>query len=160
MTLHAGTTHPGASGRRASTGRTAGLRRASLAALVLLLVQYGIGIGVNLYVTVPAADREHSIGTAISNGPGALTVHIVLGLLLILAAAGLVVQAIRARHGGVIVTSVIGLLALVGAAAQGAAFVNKSHPSASMTMAILTGVALLCYGISLYLLGSPGRPSA
>jgi hypothetical protein len=151
MTLHTAT-----SGRRVSTGRTAGLRQASLAALVLLLIQYGIGIGVNLYVTVPAADHGHSIGTAISNGPGALTVHIVLGLLLILAAAGLVVQAIRARHGGVIVTSVIGLLALIGAAAQGAAFVDKSHPAASMVMAILTGVALLCYGISLYLLGSPG----
>jgi hypothetical protein len=30
-------------------------------------------------------------------------------------------------------------------------------PSASMTMAVLTGVALLCYGVSLYLAGSPGR---
>jgi hypothetical protein len=55
-----------------------------------------------------------------------------------------------------IVTSVIGLLALVGAAAQGAAFVDKARPSASMSMAVLTGVALLCYSISLYLLGSPG----
>ncbi len=157
MTLRAGTSHPGAAARRASGGRTAGLRRASLAALVLLLIQYGIGIAVNLYVTVPAADHGHSIGTAISNGPGALTVHIVLGLLLILAAAFLVVQAILARHRGVIVTSVIGLLALVGAATQGAAFVGNGHASASMIMAILTGVALLCYGISLYLLGSPGR---
>jgi hypothetical protein len=86
-------------------------------------------------------------------------VHIVLGLLLILAAAGLVVQAIIARRAGVIVTSVIGLLALVGAAAQGAAFVDQGHPSASMIMAILTGVALLCYGVSLYLLGSPGQQS-
>ena len=154
MTLHAGTSHPGASARRASAGRTAGLRRASLAALVLLLIQYGIGIGVNLYVTVPAADQGHTIGSAISNGPTALTVHIVLGLLLILAAAYLVVRAIVARHPGVIVTSVIGLLALVGAAEQGSAFVDKGHASASMTMAILTGVALLCYGISLYLLGS------
>ena len=83
-----------------------------------------------------------------------------LGLLLILAAARLVVQATIARHTGVIVTSVIGLLALVGAAAQGAAFVDKAHPSASMTMAILTGVALASYGVSLYLLGSPGRPPA
>ena len=157
MTLHAGATHPSASARRASAVRTAGLRRASLAALVLLLIQYGIGIGVNLYVTVPAADQGHTISSAISNGPGALTVHIVLGLLLILAAAYLVVRAIMARYGGVIVTSVIGLLALVGAAEQGAAFVDKAHASASMTMAILTGVALLCYGISLYLLGSrPG----
>jgi hypothetical protein len=156
MTSHTGTSHPGTSARLASAGRTAGLRRASLAALVLLLIQYGIGIGVNLYVTVPAADHGHTIGTAISSGPGALTVHIVLGLLLILAAATLVVQAIMARHPGVIVTSVIGLLALVGAAAQGAAFVDQAHPSASMTMAVLTGVALLCYSISLYLLGSPG----
>jgi hypothetical protein len=142
---------------RGSTGRTAGLRQASLAALVLLVIQYGIGIAINLYVTVPAADHGHSIGTAISNGPGVLAAHIVIGLLVILAAAALVVQAIRARHPGVIVTSVIGLLALVGAAAQGAAFVSNAHPSASMTMAILTGVALLCYAVSLYLAGSPGR---
>lgn len=64
---------------------------------------------------------------------------------------------IIARRAGVIVTSVIGLLALVGAAAQGAAFVDQGHPSASMIMAILTGVALLCYGVSLYLLESPGQ---
>lgn len=154
------TVHTGTSARRTSTGRTAGLRRTSLATLFLLLVQYGIGIGVNLYATVPAADSGHSIGTAISNGPAALTVHIVLGLLLVLAAVGLVVQAIMARHGGVIVASAIGLLALVGAAVQGAAFVDKGHPSASMTMAILTGVALLCYGVSLYLLGSSARQPA
>lgn len=145
---------------RGSAGRTAGLRRASLAALVLLVIQYGIGIGINLYVTIPAADHGHGIGTAISNGPGALAAHIVIGLLLILAAAALVVQAIRARHTGVIVTSVIGFLALVGAAAQGADFVDKAHPAASMTMALLTGVALLCYGISLYLAGSPGTGAA
>ena len=156
MTLQTGTSPTGASAR-ASAGRTAGLRHASLAALVLLLIQYGIGIGVNLYVTVPADDRGHAISSAISNGPVALTVHIMLGLLLILAAVALVAQAIMARRPGVIVTSVIGLLALVGAAEQGSAFVDKGHASASMTMAILTGVALLCYGISLYLLGSSGR---
>lgn len=86
-----------------------------------------------------------------------LAAHIAIGLLLILATAALVVQAIRARHPGVIVTSVIGLLALVGAAAQGAAFVSNAHPAASMVMALLTGAALLSYGISLYLAGSPGR---
>jgi hypothetical protein len=143
--------------RRGSAGRTAGLRRASLAALVLLVIQYGLGIGINLYVTVPAADHGHGVGTAISNGPGALAAHVVIGLLLILAATALVVQAVRARHPGVIVSSVIGFLALVGAAAQGASFVSNAHPAASMIMAILTGVALLSYGVSLYLAGSPGR---
>jgi hypothetical protein len=148
-------------GNALTSSRTAGLRRASLAALVLLLIQYGIGIGVNLYVTVPAADQGHTISSAISNGPAALTVHVVLGLLLILAAVALVVLAIAARRPGVIAASVIGLLALAGAAEQGAAFVDKGHASASMTMAILTGVGLLCYGICLYLLGSrPDRADA
>jgi len=133
----------------------ASLRRASLGTLVLLLVQYGIGIGVNLYVTVPSADHGHGIGNAISNGPAALTIHIVIGLLLILAALGLIVQAVLARHRGVIVASVIGLLALVSAALSGASFVSKADTAASMTMAILTGVALLCYGVCLYLLASP-----
>jgi hypothetical protein len=120
-------------------------------------VEYGIGIAVNLYVTVPKADHGQAIGKIISTGPAGLTVHIVLGLLLILAAIGLVVQAVLARHRALIVTSVIGLLALGGAAAQGASFVGNGHPSASMVMAVLTGVAILSYGAGLYLLGSAGQ---
>lgn len=77
-----------------------------------------------------------------------------LGLPLILAAAGLVVRAVIARQVVVIVTSAIGLVAIAGAASQGADFVSTGHDAASMTMAILAGVALLCYGISLYVLSS------
>jgi len=50
----------------------------------LLLVQAMIGIGVNLYIKVPGA--AHSIGDAISKGPAALALHVVLGLLLVVAA--------------------------------------------------------------------------
>jgi hypothetical protein len=46
-------------------------------------------IGVNRYISVPAADPGRSIVTAISDGPGGLTVRIVLGLLLIPTAVGL-----------------------------------------------------------------------
>ena len=35
--------------------RQAGLRQANLALLILLAVQFALGIGVNLYVTLPAA---------------------------------------------------------------------------------------------------------
>jgi hypothetical protein len=134
-----------------SARQRAGLRRASLAALVLLVVQFGIGMAVNLYVAVPGSDHGQKIWTVISAGPAGLTVHIVLGLLLILAAVGLVVRAVIARHRALIVASAIGLLALIGAAAQGASFVDSGHPSASMVMAILTGVAILSYGASIYL---------
>ena len=141
--------------RGPSARQIAAVRRAGLAAFVLLVVQYGIGIGINLYVTVPAADHGHGLGQALSNGPAAITVHIVVGLLVILAALGLVVQAIIARKPLLITISVVGLAALLGAAVQGASFVNSDHPAASMAMGLLTGVALLCYGATLYVLPSP-----
>jgi hypothetical protein len=136
-------------------GRVRGLRRASLAAFVLLLIQYGFGMYVNLYVTVPAADHGQGIGKAISNGPAALSVHAVLGFLLALAAIGVLVQALIARHWAVLTASAIALVAIIGAATQGAGFVSQGHAAASMAMAVLAGVAMLCYGTVVYLLPSP-----
>jgi hypothetical protein len=69
------------SASRARTATTAGLarlRRGSLAVLVLLVVEYAIGMYVNLYVTVPGADHGGSLGSAISNGPASLSVHAVI----------------------------------------------------------------------------------
>ena len=43
--------------RTATTAGLARLRRGSLAVLVLLVVEYAIGMYVNLYVTVPGADH-------------------------------------------------------------------------------------------------------
>lgn len=138
--------------------RAKALRRASFAALVLLLLQYGLGMYVNLYVTVPSADQGQGIGKAISNGPAGLSIHAVLGFLLVLAALGLLVQSLMARNWAVLTASAIALAAIVVAAAQGARFVDQGGPdSASMTMAVLTGVAMLCYVTALYLLPSPRR---
>ena len=62
-----------AAGTRPSTDEI--FRRASLGTAVALLVQYGLGMWVNLYATVPAADRGGgefaAIGRALSHGrPG------------------------------------------------------------------------------------------
>jgi vacuolar-type H+-ATPase subunit I/STV1 len=142
-----------------SAGRLTALRRASFASLVLLLIQYGLGMYTNIYVTVPSADKGGGIGKAISNGPAALSIHAVLAILLILAAIGLLVQAIMARYWTVLAAAVIALIAIIGAAFSGANFTNNGgQDSASMTMAILAGVAMLCYGTALYLLSSPRRP--
>ncbi|MBO0803586.1 MAG: hypothetical protein J2P25_11005 [Nocardiopsaceae bacterium] len=137
--------------------RLTGLRRASLAALVILTVQYGLGMYVNLYVTVPGADHGKDIGTAISNGPTALSAHAVLGLLLVLTAIGVLVQALIARLWAVLAPAAVALIAIIGAAAEGVRFASQGPADASMTMAMLTGVALLGYGAALYLLSSP-RP--
>ena len=87
------------------------VRRASLVVLVLLLAEYVLGMYVNLYVTVPAADHGHSVGSAISNGPVILSAHAVIGLLLGLSALAVLVLSIIARRPSVIVVSAAGLIA-------------------------------------------------
>ena len=142
-----------------SAGRLKALRRASFASLVLLLIQYVLGMYTNIYVTVPSADKGGGLGKAISNGPAALSVHAVLALLLILSAIGLLVQAIMARYWTVLAAAAVGLITIIGAAFSGANFTNNGgQDSASMTMAVLAGVAMLAYGTALYLLSSPRQP--
>lgn len=135
--------------------RLSGLRRASLGALVMLVVQFGLGISVNLYTSLPA---KGSAGDAFSNGP-VLALHVVVGLLLIVAAIGLLVRAIIARHGPVIVAAAAGLLAIATAATQGFSFVSDGTNAASLAMALATGVAMLCYAIALYLVRTPAQRS-
>jgi hypothetical protein len=68
------------------------------------------------------------------------------------------IRAIRARHQLAIAASAAGLAAIVGASVSGASFVSDSRAGASMAMAVLTGVALLCYLGNLFLVRS--RPTA
>ena len=143
--------------------RQDGLRQTSLGLSVALVVQYALGMWVNLYVTVPQRD-EHAgvaaaVGRALSNSPVALAVHAGIGLILVVGSIALVVRAIQARSRVTIVTSLISLLAIAGAASSGAAFVNAGDDQASLGMALLTGVALLCLALNLYILGSPRRGS-
>jgi len=143
--------------RSAATAGLAMVRRSSLGVLVILVVEFGFGMYVNLYLTVPRADHGRSLGTAIANGPAMLSVHAVTGLLLGLGAVAVLVQAIRARHLAIIVSSAAGLSALAAASVTGTSFTSSGHPAESMGMSVLTGVALLCYAANLYLLRPPSQ---
>src|SRR5262249_9934122 len=73
---------------RAGARRLERLRGASMGAAVMLVIQFGLGVGVNLYVTLPAAVKGEgeagggrSVGQAFSNG-ALLALHTVFGLLL------------------------------------------------------------------------------
>ena len=160
----AASTRPGvrASPAAASPRQLERLRGASMGALVMLIIQFAVGMIVNLYSAIPAGDANSTfwaaIGRALADGPAALTVHAILGLLLVVATVALVVRAVACRHVPVIVTSSIGLLAVLGAAASGSRFVSTGLNSASISMAVLTAVAMLCYAVSLYVLGR--RPAS
>ena len=73
---------------------------------------------------VQGVDRQQH---AVTSGPAALSIHAVLALLLILAAIGLLVQAVMARYWTVLAAAVIALIAIVGAAISGANFTNTGQ---------------------------------
>src|SRR5229473_3289629 len=146
--IRSGMTAPHADTARQAR-RIAGLRGNSLGISLMLSAEYGLGIGVSLYVHIPAADRGNGIasalGRALTSQPVVLAVHAGLGLLLLVAAVNVLTRAIRARHRFAIAASVTGLLAIGGAAVSGASFVSDGKAGASMAMAVLTGIALVCY---------------
>lgn len=155
----------GGSARRSPVTRRSrrlkGLPANSFAISVMLLVQYGLGMGVNLYARVPAADQGAGIiaalGRALTSQPVVLAVHALLGLLMLVAGVSVLVRAIVARHRLAIVSSAAGLAAITAAAFSGATFVSNGQDGASMAMAILTGVALLCYLANLLVVPQEGR---
>jgi hypothetical protein len=148
-------------GARPRAGGDEAVRRSSLGLSVGLLVQYALGLVVSLYVTVPGRDHGGGVlaaaGRALANGPASLAVHAGLGLLLLLGSIALVGRAVAARTGFFVVTSVVSLLAVLGAAVSGAAFVNSGPDGASLSMGLLTAVALLCQLINLFRLSAPHR---
>jgi hypothetical protein len=134
---------------------------ASFAMCVALLVQYGLGIAVNLFVTLPRQDHEAGPGSAIaramSHGPLAVAIHAGLGLALIVMALAMIIRAVITRQGGIIALALAGLLALGSAAYNGARFVGTGQNDASFTMALDWAIALLAYLLILFI-ASRARP--
>jgi hypothetical protein len=147
-----------AAGRHTRRAERPGLRRVSVAALVMLVLQYGLGTILNLYVEVPPADAHAGIFTEIATAPLALTAHAVLGVVLIGTAILLVARAITRRERLLAVLAAAGLIAIGGAFWAGETFVKNGQNSASFAMAMLTGAALLCY-IAIVTLTSGTRPA-
>ena len=131
-----------------------GLRLPCMATLIALAVQFSLGTFVNLYVPVSASDAHASYLREIKTAPVALTAHALLGLLLIGAAGLLLLRAIRIRDGLMIATVAAGFAAISGAFAAGEVFVRNGQSGTSLAMAVLTGVALVCYVTAL---GRAGR---
>ena len=132
--------------------RQAGLRQANLAILIVLAIQLAFGMGVNLYVTLPAAGHPRH-ASWFGNG-ALLAVHAALGMFLILAAIFVLVRAIMARNATIIVTSAAGLVAIILAAYFGSGFTDKLTDGYSLGMALAMAVALVCYAVGLFAAGA------
>lgn len=117
----------------------AALRGNCMGAAVLLIIEFGLGMGVNLFVALP----EHRPFFSSVFGSAVLAAHAIVALALLGAAIGAVVRAIRARRA-VAFTSV-GLAAILAAGAAGASFAASPADGASLAMALATAVAMFCY---------------
>lgn len=145
--------------------RIRGLRANSLAATIILLVEYGLGMWVNLYGHLPATDHGANLATgfarAVADGPAGLAVHALVGVILIASATSAVVRSVGVRRSSLIAATVVGLVAIVTAALSGAGFVGTSDQTASMAMAVAGGIAIGAYALVLFIAGGaqPPRPA-
>jgi hypothetical protein len=144
---------------------TARLRRIVLGAMVLILVQAGIGMYVNLYVTIPTnhpganpkfssylSGSSRSVAWALGHGAPMLVFHATLGLALVAGVIGVAVYAVRLRSWIIGALSVIAGLLVIEAGFKGASFVDFQNDSSSLIMALLAFGAIACYAAVLYLL--------
>lgn len=138
--------------------RTTGLRANALAAVVMLLMQYCLGISVNLYATLPASDHDKFLfagfTSAIGDGPLLLSLHALLGTLLLITATAALLRSSRLAATAPIALTAIALLAIVIAWLAGSEFVGHMENGSSLTMALATAVAILCYALVIFLVSS------
>ena len=125
------------------------LRGSSFGVVVMLIVQFILGMIYNLYGTAPTSTK--SIG--LFSSPD-IALHVILGILLFLAAVGQLVRAIGARHALSIWLSAIGLVSILGAGFAGLGFTGSGAAGASLGMSLAFAVALACYAILVFALPS------
>lgn len=133
--------------------------RLSLTAILALLgLQFLLGMLANLFVTVPTAHPgahapEYFSGVArdvvwsLGNAVAVLRLHVIVGLLLFLAALWLLALAIASRRRGRIIVAAVGLFAIWAAGMNGASFMNYYEDFSSLIMAIGFLVAAVAYVI-------------
>jgi hypothetical protein len=122
---------------------------ASFGAVTMLIIEFVLGMIYNLYGTAPTATK--SIG--LFSSP-VLALHVIVGILLFIAAVMLLVRAIGTRHRLTIGLSALGLVGIVAAGFAGLGFTSKGAAGASLGMALAFAVSLACY-VVIILVASP-----
>ncbi|HEV2027614.1 MAG TPA: hypothetical protein VGS16_03670 [Candidatus Dormibacteraeota bacterium] len=142
------------------------MRDQFLGSVVILIIQFLLGMAVNLFVTIP---RDHpganppeyftgvaqSVTWAILHGHVLLILHASLGLILVLNSAVLLVGAIRMRARNLITVTAFGAFGVLAAGFNRGSYLNYHEDFSSMIMASLFAVAVVAYGVGLYVMGRP-----
>jgi hypothetical protein len=142
--------HPGA----ANAARR--LLAVNVTAVLLLIVQYLLGMAVNVFVVLPGrhpganaanyfSGAASGLGWVLSNSPAWAASHAGFGLVLVIAALVCIALTWRGSARLARVLAVLGALAIIGAGFNGISFVNYGQAFSSLIMAGLWALALVCY---------------
>ena len=134
----------------AQAERLVRLRMASFGVVVTLIIQFILGMIYNLYGTAPTSTK--SVG--LFSSP-TIALHVIVGILLGLAAIVQLVRSIGTRHRLSIWLSALGLLSIIGAGFAGLGFTGSGAAGASLGMSLAFATALACYVILVFALPSP-----
>ncbi len=139
---------------QAQASRLVRIRLSSLGAVIMLIIEFILGIVYNLYGTAPTSKK--SIG--LFSSP-VLALHVIVAILLFIAAVGQLIRAIGVRHRLTIWMSAVGLLAILAAGFAGLGFAGSGAAGASLGMSLAFAVALACYVVLVFALPSSSRDS-
>jgi hypothetical protein len=126
------------------------LRQVSAGLMVMLVIEFGLGVGYNLYGSMPTAAK--SIG--VFQGPD-LILHEILGLIVLGGSGHVLMKAVATRRRLMMGASIVGALSILGAGISGALFLGHGNDGASMAMAMATGLAMLCCLVNIAAAGAP-----
>lgn len=141
------------------------LRGRTLGILSMLIIQFLLGMAVNLFITLtrhhPGANPPEyfsgsvqSVFWALTQGPILLILHVILGLLLFITSIVLVVQSFRLPGAALRVLAILGFVGILGAGFNGASFLNYNQNFSSYLMSVGFALAAVVYTQILFILPS------
>jgi hypothetical protein len=122
------------------------LQNLGFAMVVLLLIQYALGMYTNLFVEIP----QDVNGWQWMSHSAIVVSHVIVGTLSAVAAVAILVLALRARRRAWVVSSVVGLAAICTSLITGSSFMVGQSDTNSFLMAVGLGVGLMAYAAGIY----------
>jgi hypothetical protein len=134
------------------------LRSGLIAAFVLLITQFIVGMYLNFYVELPDShpgtngSYAPSVQWALAGHAGvALAIHVAVWILLTFGAISALIRGIMSKRKDLIVSTALGLLFILMAGSGGLTFLNRGgNDQESFTMALGFLFALFAYGFTFY----------
>ena len=127
--------------------RLARLRMSSLGLVTMLIIEFILGIIYSLYGTAPTSAKHIGLFSS-----PVLALHVILAILLVIAAVMQLIRALGIRHRLSVAMSALGLLGILAAGFAGIGFTGSGAGGASLGMSLAFALSLAAYVVLVFAL--------